>query len=214
MQRRWLLLLAIPIGASAWLPDLRAPRRAATVHERETPASPAEPSVLASNPPLPETASAPPPEAAEEAVATPPAEAHTDESELAAAPELAPTRIHDLARDAKDERERDAAARTLARWLHEETRRDTRDARGNVPNLIEALGALGGDRAMRTLNDALDDDRHDLALKTLILQQLGEHADARALSRFIAFARRGPVRSDFDAELQTEALATAYGEDP
>ena len=138
--------------------------------------------------------------------------------DLGAVPDEAPNAIHDLAALAHDagRGERDDAARTLTRWLREETRRDTPDARGNVPNLIEALGALGGDIAVDTLVDALADERHDLALKTLAVQQLGAlaeaHGDARALraiDRFTLVAENTAVRDDLDAELRAEAISAA-----
>lgn len=151
-------------------------------------------------------------------VADTPAPARTLEElealDLRVAPDDAPTAIHELAARAHDAtpRERDDAARTLARWLRDEARRDAADARGNVPNLIEALGEVGGSRAVDALIDALDDSRHDLALKTLIVQQLAALGDPRAraaVSRFETVASNAPVNDDFDAELRNEALATA-----
>jgi hypothetical protein len=129
--------------------------------------------------------------------------------DLSAAPDEATAVIHDLAAGGGDD-----AARTLARWLREETRRDAADARGNVPNLIEALGTVGGDLAVGALLDALDDQRHDLALKTLIVQQLGAigTSDARALravDRFALVAEGTAVHDELDAELRDEALAAA-----
>ena len=119
--------------------------------------------------------------------------------------------IHELARSD----DRDEAARTLARWLREETARDAADARGNVPNLIEALGEVGNEIASSALVDALEDERHDLASKTLIVQQLArlDHGDReRALPAVMRFARDtedAPVHDDFEAALRREALAAA-----
>lgn len=129
--------------------------------------------------------------------------------DLHAQPEDAPARIHELAAEADP----DIAARTLTRWLAEESARANADgsagARGNVPNLIEALGAVGGDVAMTALAEALEDRSYDLALSTLIVQQLGAHAPPASLARFAARAENAPARDDLEIELREEAIAAA-----
>jgi hypothetical protein len=109
--------------------------------------------------------------------------------DLPANPETAPAVIPSVA----EMPDRDTAARTLARWLREESLRDTADARGNVPNLIEAL----------------EDRSYDLALQTLIVQQLGERAPRDSLARFAARAEKAPTDNEFEIELRNEALAAA-----
>jgi hypothetical protein len=136
-------------------------------------------------------------------------------TDLAAAPEQAPAAIHELAARARGTRDHDDAARALTRWLRDETRRDgtgAADARGNVPNIVEALGELGGDLAVRALVDALADDRYELSIKTLIVQELGtlhDPAATAAVARFAAVAERAPVTNDLEAALRDEALAAA-----
>jgi hypothetical protein len=125
--------------------------------------------------------------------------------DLPANPETAPAVIHSVA----EMPDRDTAARTLARWLREESLRDTADARGNVPNLIEALGETGGDVARAALIEALEDRSYDLALQTLIVQQLGERAPRDSLARFAARAEKAPTDNEFEIELRNEALAAA-----
>jgi hypothetical protein len=125
--------------------------------------------------------------------------------ELAADPDGAADAIRSVA-EAND----DDAARKLAAWLAEETRRQEEpDARGNVVNLVEALGAVKSDRAQAALIDALGDDRHDLALKTLVVQQLRAPAARPALQHFSRFAELIQPHDDFEAELRAEALAAA-----
>lgn len=148
-------------------------------------------------------------------VASVPALARTD---LARSPGAAPTVIHGLARLAVQGNGEHVplAASTLARWLKEERVREGNDAAGNVPNLVESLGALGGHEAVDAfveLLDARDGTRNDLAIETLTVQQLAGLGDASAkaaVTRFQARVRaQAPSEDAFERELQTEALAAA-----
>jgi len=131
-----------------------------------------------------------------------PVEPHATE---VAAP-IAPLEAKALSDEASATIESTADVPLLTRWLHEET---ARGANGNVVSLVEALGRAG---AIDTLIEALDDDRHDLALKTLIVQQLGQFGDlraARAVADFATLAKNAPIENEFDLELRTEALTAA-----
>lgn len=139
-------------------------------------------------------------------------------TDLARSPGAAPTIIHGLARLSVQGSGEDAAlaASTLARWLKEERTREGNDAAGNVPNLVEALGALGGPEAVDALIELLeqrDGTRNDLAIETLTVQQLAALGDARArapVTRFLGRVRGQAGSEDtFERELQTEALAAA-----
>lgn len=138
-------------------------------------------------------------------------------SDLAKEPEVAPAIIHALASLAAQGNgaDHELAGKTLARWLREESRRGARDASGNVVNIVEALGDLGGDAAVIALIDALEDaDRMlDLPLQTTTVQRLGVLGDRRALPAIERFATRVEKlpRSDdaFERELQDEATSAA-----
>jgi HEAT repeat protein len=134
--------------------------------------------------------------------------------ELARDPEAAPTVIHGVALlgASAEGKKRDEAAGTLARWLRDERRREGPDAVGNVSNLVEALGDVGGREAVDALTAALD--RGDLALhvETLAVMKLGELGDARARASVERFARRAsalPPAEGIDEELRVEAIAAA-----
>lgn len=134
--------------------------------------------------------------------------------ELAGDPRAAPSVIHGVAAlGAKGStRDREAASATLARWLDEERARDSVDALGNVSNIVEALGAVGGGGAVFALTAALD--RHDLPLyvETLAVQQLGELRDPSARAAVERFATRVAALPDADGvegELAVEARAAA-----
>lgn len=145
-------------------------------------------------------------------VASVPALARMD---LARSPGAAPTIIHGLARLAVQGNGEHAplAASTLARWLKEERVREGNDAAGNVPNLVESLGALGGREAVDAFVELLDGKGNDLAIETLTVQQLAGLGDASAkaaVRRFQARVRaEAPSEDAFERELQTEALAAA-----
>jgi HEAT repeat protein len=136
------------------------------------------------------------------------------EAELEKEPEAAPAIIHGVASLAVQgsEPDRALAGRTLARWLNEERKRDARDASGNVVNLVEALGDLGGDEAVTSLIDVLDHEE-DLALQTTAAERLATLGDARArpaVTRFDERLSRSPEPSDaFEKELRAEAMKTA-----
>lgn len=138
-------------------------------------------------------------------------------SELAKEPEAAPAIIHGVASLAVQgsDADRALAGKTLSRWLKEERGRDTRDAQGNVVNVIEALGDLGGDEAVTSLIEVLDrfDREDDLALQTTAAERLATLGDRRALpavERFEARVTRSPEPDDeFQKELRAEAIKTA-----
>jgi len=73
--------------------------------------------------------------------------------DLAKDPETAPTVIHGIALlgASAEGKKRDQAASTLAGWLRDEKRREGPDAVGNVSNLVEALGDVGGQSAVDAL---------------------------------------------------------------
>jgi hypothetical protein len=129
-------------------------------------------------------------------------------------PETAPTVIHAVALlgASAEGKRRDEAATTLAGWLRSEMKREGPDAVGNVSNLVEALGNVGGDGAVEALGAALD--RADLALhvETLAVAKLGELGDARARGPVERFAKRVaalPAGEGIDEELRVEAIAAA-----
>ena len=134
--------------------------------------------------------------------------------ELASDPEAAPTVIHAVAllgASAEGEK-RDDAASTLTRWLRDEMKREGPDVPGNVSNIVEALGDLGGRNAVNALGAALD--RADLALhvQTLAVAKLGELGDAHArgpVERFASRVAAMPVTEGIDEELRVEAIAAA-----
>ncbi|MDB4946053.1 MAG: hypothetical protein JWP97_5587 [Labilithrix sp.] len=129
-------------------------------------------------------------------------------------PEAAPTVIHAVALlgASADGKERDVAAGTLDRWLRDESRRDTADAVGNVSNLVEAIGDVGGSDAARALGAALDRGDLPLHVQTLAVQKLGELADASARGPVERFGKRVaalPATDGFDEELRVEAIQAA-----
>jgi hypothetical protein len=139
-----------------------------------------------------------------------------EQFDLARDPEAAPTVIHAVALlgASAEGSKRDEAAATLARWLREERRRDGPDVAGNVSNIIEALGNVGGSGAVETLSAALD--RGDLAIhvQTLAVTKLGELGDVHArgaVERFGARVAALPPAEGIDEELRVEAIAAAAG---
>lgn len=109
--------------------------------------------------------------------------------------------------------DRRSASDALARWLDAESRRPEADAVGNVPNLIEALGATGGPESAEALARALDGGRLDVPLSTLATRQLGAIGDARArpaVERFGARLRALPDASGIEAELHAEAEVAVH----
>jgi hypothetical protein len=134
--------------------------------------------------------------------------------ELEADPEVAPTVIHAVALlgASAEGKQRDQAAGTLDRWLHGEMKRQGPDVAGNVSNIVEALGNVGGQSAVDALGNALD--RADLALhvETLAVTKLGELGDPRARGPVTRFAKRVgamPPAEGIDEELRVEAIAAA-----
>ena len=130
-------------------------------------------------------------------------------------PEAAPTVIHAVAilGGSGDDATRDRAARTLSSWLRTERSREGLDALGNVSNLIEALGNVGGPDAVEALSAALD--RGDLGLHvetlaTMKLAELGDHRARAAIQRFAARAEALPPTDGLPEELRVEAIAAAH----
>lgn len=135
-------------------------------------------------------------------------------ADLAKEPDAAPAIIHGVASLAVQGRDADRslAGKTLSRWLREERTRDARDAVGNVVNIVEALGDLGGDEAVTSLVDVLEHEE-DLALQTTAADRLATLGDKRALPAVTRFAERlarAAEPSDaFERELRAEAIKTA-----
>jgi len=134
--------------------------------------------------------------------------------DLARDPETAPTVIHSVAMlgAAADGPKRDHAGRTLARWLRSEMKREGADVPGNVSNLVEALGNVGGREAVDALVAALDGSELPLHVETLAVTSLGELHDPRArgaIERFAARVNALPKAEGFDEELRVEAIAAA-----
>jgi hypothetical protein len=135
-------------------------------------------------------------------------------TDLAREPEAAPTIIHGVAKLAKEAApgERAVAAKTLAKWLAEETKRHEPDAEGNVPNLVEALSSVGGPEARAALAETLRDGKVDLSVQTLIAQELGKSADPAQMTAARAFLARVaamPQADGIDEELRKEAIEAA-----
>ncbi|HSO39649.1 MAG TPA: hypothetical protein VLT33_44285 [Labilithrix sp.] len=134
--------------------------------------------------------------------------------ELARDPQAAPTVIHAVALlgASAEGTKRDDAAGTLARWLREEQRRDGPDVPGNVSNIVEALGDVGGRQAVDALGAALDRAELALHVQTLAVMKLGELGDPRARPPVERFAKRVaalPPAEGIDEELRVEAMEAA-----
>jgi hypothetical protein len=134
--------------------------------------------------------------------------------DLARDPETAPTVIHAVALlgASAEGAQREEAARTLDRWLHEETRREGPDVPGNVSNLVEALGDVGGSNAVDALDALLDRQGAALHVQTLAVMKLGELADSRSRPSVERFAKRAaalPAADGIDEELRVEAIQAA-----
>ncbi len=134
--------------------------------------------------------------------------------ELARDPATAPTVIHTIALlgASAEGPKREEAAGTLQRWLRDELRREGPDVVGNVSNIVEALGDVGGTRAVDALVAALDQATIALHVQTLAVMKLGELGDPRARGAVERFATRVaalPVSEGIDEELRVEAIAAA-----
>jgi len=134
--------------------------------------------------------------------------------DLAREPESAPSVIRAVAKLGKESGSADKAlaTKTLGRWLNEESKRHEADAAGNVPNLVEALGEIGGRESVDAMVTALESGRLDLSVQTLVVQTLGELNDHRALTatrNFLDRVSRIPPSEGIDEELRIEAIAAA-----
>jgi len=134
--------------------------------------------------------------------------------ELARDPETAPTVIHAVALlgASAEGTKRDGAASTLDRWLHDELHREGPDVLGNISNIVEALGDVGGREAVDALGAALDRGEIALHVQTLAVQKLGELGDGRArgpVERFATRVAAMPPAEGIDEELRVEAIEAA-----
>ncbi len=134
--------------------------------------------------------------------------------DLAREPESAPSVIRAVAKLGKEAGSSDKAlaTKTLGRWLNEESKRHEADAAGNVPNIVEALGEIGGRESVDAMVTALEGGRLDLSAQTLVVQTLGELDDHRALTatrNFLDRVSRIPPSEGIDEELRIEAIAAA-----
>lgn len=136
--------------------------------------------------------------------------------ELRRDPEAAPTVIHAMALlgASADGTKRDDAAATLAGWLRDEMKREGPDVPGNISNLVEAIGDVGGQGAVAALIGALDRRELPLHVQTLAVMKLGELGDASArgaVERFAARVAELPPGEGIDEELRAEAAEAARG---
>lgn len=136
-------------------------------------------------------------------------------TDLAREPEAAPMLIQSLAKLAQNgsPNEKADAAKTLGKWLGEESKRHEADAQGNVPNLVEALGQLGGPEATAALTQALQSGKLDLSVETLVAQTLTEKGGStqslEAVQQFLERAEKLPPGQGIEEELRVEALQAA-----
>ncbi len=134
--------------------------------------------------------------------------------ELKRDPEAAPTVIHAVALlgASAEGKKREHAATTLAGWLRDEMKREGPDVPGNVSNIVEALGDVGGRNAVDALVAALDHADLALHVETLAVMKLGELGDHRARGAVERFAKRVanlPPADGIDEELRGEAMVAA-----
>lgn len=104
---------------------------------------------------------------------------------------------------------RDAAVRSLSHWLSQAAEAEGDDHRGQMALIIEVLGEIGGDRAVRTLIDVLQNPNMPLQTQTLAVQSLGRigAAGARAaLDRFRDRLSERRATSEFEAAMVRDAV--------
>jgi hypothetical protein len=136
-------------------------------------------------------------------------------TDLSREPEAAPMLIQSVAKLAQEAspNEKAEAAKTLGKWLGEESKRHEADAQGNVPNLVEALGQIGGPEATAALTQALQSGKLDLSVETLVAQTLtekgGNAQSLEALQQFLSRAEKLPPGQGIEEELRVEALQAA-----
>jgi len=134
--------------------------------------------------------------------------------DVARDPEVAPTLITvtaELARKAEPA-QRTAATQKLSDWLRSESAREGADARGNVAQLVEALGAMNTPEAVPALVEALEGDRLPLHVETVAvdgLAQLGDTSARAAVEQFRARLAANPAPTGFELELHHEAEIAA-----
>lgn len=136
-------------------------------------------------------------------------------TDLSREPEAAPMLIQSVAKLAQNAspNEKADAAKTLGKWLGEESKRHEADAQGNVPNLVEALGQIGGPEATAALTQALQSGKLDLSVETLVAQTLtekgGNAQSLEAVQQFLDRAEKLPPGQGIEEELRVEALQAA-----
>lgn len=136
-------------------------------------------------------------------------------TDLSREPEAAPMLIQSVAKLAQNAspNEKADAAKTLGKWLGEESKRHEADAQGNVPNLVEALGQIGGPEATAALTQALQSGKLDLSVETLVAQTLtekgGNTQSLEAVQQFLDRAEKLPPGQGIEEELRVEALQAA-----
>jgi hypothetical protein len=133
---------------------------------------------------------------------------------LPALPHEAPALIAAVADIAeRDAKHGPSAAATLANWLEQERRRESRDAVGNVSVLVESLGRVHDPRASEALSATLRASDIPLHVKVLAVQGLGRNGPPDAAASLSEFARtlaEMPSSSGGDQILADEArTATA-----
>jgi hypothetical protein len=134
--------------------------------------------------------------------------------DVARDPEVAPTLIAvaaELARKAEPA-QRTAATQKLSEWLRSESAREGADARGNVAQLVEALGAMNTPEAVPALVEALDRDQLPLHVETVVVEglaQLGDPSARAAVEQFRARLAAAPAPKGFELELHHEAEIAA-----
>ncbi len=113
--------------------------------------------------------------------------------------------------------ERDASARTLARWLLEERMKPSTFARGNVSLLVDALADAGSREGVSALAEALDARSLPLHIETKIVQALAAIGDPRGIAPIRRFSARveampvgtGNLGSSEEDKMQRELVEEA-----
>lgn len=108
------------------------------------------------------------------------------------------------------EKEKREAVRTLDKWLQQESKRKTSDARGNVSILVDALEDTKSPDAIAPLVAALDTATHPLHIETRMVQALKAlGSQTPAIQRFAARVAAMQPLDDFEKALVAEALEAA-----
>jgi hypothetical protein len=134
--------------------------------------------------------------------------------DLADVPDTSATVIHAVAQlgAAGSASERVVAARTLGSWLTQESAKESALAAANVPNLVEALGELGGPEARVQLVALLDGAAAETSIQTLAVEQLEKAENPRergAIERYLARLEQQAALPGIEGELRNEGIAAA-----